>query len=142
MRVRGTSRAGGASPTKSTKRNTSEFTLGENASATAAPAPSGVERSGTVSAALLDAAEMLRDLERRKAAIENGQRSLDRLRELQAAILAGHIEPALARRLATLASEPKGSVEDPELQAILDEITLRVDLETKRIVRSSRRRRA
>ena len=140
MRVRGSSGASGTGGSKSARRGTSGFTLGGNAPAAAAPGPSAADGSGAVAAAFLDAAEMLRGLERRKAAVENGQRSLERLRELQAAILAGRIDPALAGRLAALAREPRIPVDDPELQNILDEIALRVDLETKRIVRGSRRR--
>lgn len=142
MRVKGSSGASGVNGPKSTRRSTSGFTLGESAPAAPTPGPSGVDRSGAVATTFLDAAEMLRGLERRKAAVEIGRRSLDQLRELQAAILAGRIEPALAGRLAALAREPRDPVDDPELQNVLDEIALRVDLETKRIVRSSRRRRA
>lgn len=142
MRVRGSSGTNGASGSKSTRRGASGFTLAESAPAAAAPGPSGVDRSGAVAATFLDAAEMLRGRERRKAAVESGRRSLDQLRELQAAILAGRIEPALAGRLAALAREPRVPVGDPELQNVLDEIALRVDLEIKRIVRGSRRRRS
>jgi hypothetical protein len=98
-----------------------------------------VDRADAVAATFLDAAEALRGLERRRAAVETGRRSLDRLRELQAAILGGHVDPVLARRLAALAREPRVTVDDPELQSVLDEIALRVDLEMKRITRSARR---
>lgn len=138
MRVRGTGGTTGPEGSKPARRSAGGFALGGTASPAAGPAapgPASAERAGAVAATFLDAAEVLRGLDRRKAAMESGRRSLDRLRELQAAILAGRIEPGLARRLAALAREPRIAVDDPGLQGVLDEIALRVDLELKRIAR-------
>lgn len=140
MRVRGSGRTTDSAGSKAPRRNAKDFALGDTASPAARPASPGVasvDRAGAVAATFLDAAEALRGLERRKAAMESGRRSLDRLRELQAAILAGRIEPGLARRLAALAREPRIAVDDPDLQDVLDEIALRVDLEMKRIARGT-----
>lgn len=144
MRVKGSSGTTGTNGPNSARRGAGGFTLGESGAASpaaGAPSPTSVSRSGAVTATFLDAADALKGLERRKAAVDSGRRSLDRLRELQAAILAGRIEPGLARRLAELAREPRAAIDDPGLGDVLDEIALRVDLEMKRISRGSGRRR-
>jgi len=67
--------------------------------------------------------------ERRRRSIRHGRTALDALDQLKIGLLDGTIEPAMLYRLKALSggfSEPSG---DPGLDAVMDEIRLRVEVE-------------
>ncbi|KKB10550.1 hypothetical protein VE25_17605 [Devosia geojensis] len=105
-----------------------EFRLGEaaaSARAGSAPLVSGPASIGALLAlqAVGDATEG-----RRRQAIKRGRTLLDTLEEMRADFLAGRANPAMLDRLATILSEERETAE-PQLDALLDDIELRVRVE-------------
>ena len=71
--------------------------------------------------------------ERRRRAVKSGRNALDVLEQLKLAVLAGDVEPSALQRLKAAAAALKESSGDPALDAVLGEITLRVEVEIAKL---------
>ncbi len=105
-----------------------EFRLGEaagSARAGSAPVVSGPASIGALLAlqAVGDATEG-----RRRQAVKRGRTLLDTLEEMRADLLAGRANPAMLDRLAAILAEERETA-GPQLDALLDDIELRVHVE-------------
>ncbi len=69
----------------------------------------------------------------RKRAKKRGQELLDELDELRHGLLIGTIEPHQLHRLVALIASERVDTLDPELNAILDEIDLRAQVELAKL---------
>jgi hypothetical protein len=67
--------------------------------------------------------------ERRKRSVQRGKGALDVLDDLKLRLLAGKIDPPTVSRLRDAAASLKDSSGDPQLDAVLSEIELRVEVE-------------
>ena len=67
--------------------------------------------------------------ERRKRAIKRGRHALDELDELKLGLLSGTIDTSALVRLKSVVSDLKNSSGDSALDAVLAEISLRVEVE-------------
>lgn len=101
---------------------------GDTASAPAAPAPTIGPVEG-----LLTVQEMPDALAGRRRAVQRGSSLLDRLDDLRLALLTGVLSRQRLDDLAHLASTARGTVDDPRLGVILDEIDLRVAVELAKL---------
>lgn len=81
----------------------------------------------------LDALLALQDvggpLERRKRAVRRGGRILDALDDIKLGLLAGELSKADLHRLQQAVSEAREGVDDPVLEAVLQEIEVRAAVE-------------
>jgi hypothetical protein len=74
----------------------------------------------------------------RRRVRERGEQLLDALDEVRMALLDGRLPPAKLAALRQLASAQRGQADDPELQAVLDEIELRTAVELAKLERGER----
>ena len=71
----------------------------------------------------------------RRRARERGERLLDALDELRLALIEGRLPARKLGALQTLVSEQRANADDPQLQAVLDEIELRAAVELAKLER-------
>ncbi|HYM02774.1 MAG TPA: flagellar assembly protein FliX [Stellaceae bacterium] len=69
----------------------------------------------------------------RRRAVQRGNTLLDRLDELRLDLLSGTISRAQLEEIARVAGTARGTVDDPRLGGILDEIDLRVAVELAKL---------
>jgi hypothetical protein len=123
--------AAGASAAR--RATTGTFTLNEGESSRPTSAPVGLRSIGGIDA--LIALQGLEDpTERRKQAVRRGRVALDALDELKIGLLGGVLTPATLSKLQSAAGLLKGSSGDPGLDAVLDEIELRVEVEIAKMM--------
>jgi hypothetical protein len=104
------------------------FTLNEGEASRASGSPVGLRSVGGIDA--LMALQGLEDpTERRKQAVRRGRVALDALDELKVGLLGGMLSQATLSKLQSAAGFLKGSSGDDSLDAVLDEIELRVEVE-------------
>ncbi|MEA1938794.1 MAG: flagellar assembly protein FliX [Pseudomonadota bacterium] len=102
------------------------------------------DTSGTVSgpvavggsSALLAAQETGDTLEAPKRMIRRGQDLLDKLETLRMALLTGEVTPEMLESLVRLVDQKREAVDNPQLDAMLDEIELRVRVELAKFERT------
>ncbi len=70
---------------------------------------------------------------RRSQAVRRGHDLLDRLDEIRHALLVGHISRGRLEAIAEMVRNRRGDTDDPGLNAILDEIELRVEVELAKL---------
>jgi hypothetical protein len=75
--------------------------------------------------------------ERRRRAVRQGERLLDGLAALHRGLLDGVIPEARLRELERGLAELEGTPEHPRLQAVLDEIAVRVEVELAKLERAA-----
>jgi hypothetical protein len=103
------------------------FTLPNNAPAET-PATSHLRAVGNIDA--LMALQAYDDpTERRRRSVRHGRTALDALEQLKLGLLDGTIEPAMLYRLKALAGGFSERSGDPGLDAVMEEIQLRVEVE-------------
>ena len=107
----------------------SGFAVSEDESPRAAGATSALQTVGGIDA--LIALQGIEDpLERRKHAVKRGRVALDALDELKIGLLGGGVlPPAILTKLQSAAAYLKHGSGDQRLDAVLDEIELRVEVE-------------
>src|ERR1700704_1679729 len=106
----------------------SGFAVSEESATRPTGATGGLRTVGGIDA--LIALQGVEDpLERRKRAVKRGQVALDALDELQIGLLGGAFSSATLTRLQSAAAHLKLGSGNPELDAVLAEIELRVEVE-------------
>lgn len=137
MKINGPQSSGPAARPTRAGQAAGGFSLGGVAGASAAGAKSGVAAmSGPTSVASLMALQGVEGvegvegpLERRRRAIRRGHRLLDRLEALKLAHLAGQGDADALRALSQTGGEDRPDSEDANLNAVLDQVDLRVAVE-------------
>jgi hypothetical protein len=134
MKINGPQSSGPAARPTRPGQAAGGFSLGGAAGASAAGAKSGVAAmSGPSSVASLMALQGVEGvegpLERRRRAIRRGHRLLDRLEALKLAHLAGQGDADALRALSQTGGEDRPDSEDASLNAVLDQVDLRVAVE-------------
>jgi hypothetical protein len=129
MRIQGPNGASPVSSGKAVRRTGSGgFTLEESESAPAPTANTGVRSIGGID--ILMALQGIEEPgERRRRAITRGRNALDVLDELKIGLLAGTLDVATVGKLKAAISGLKDASGDPQLDAVLAEIELRVEVE-------------
>ncbi len=79
------------------------------------------------------------DREARRRQIERGERILDKLDALKIGLLEGRVPEATLAELASTVRARRDGAGDPRLEAILDEIELRAEVELAKLSRRERR---
>ena len=96
-------------------------------------APAATSAGGIRSVSGIDALLALQGVEdateRRKRSVRRGRTALDALERLKLGLLGGTLEPESLRRLQAAAGDLRDGSGDPQLDAVLAEIALRVDVE-------------
>jgi hypothetical protein len=129
MRITGPSGTGVAANTRETRRSTSgSFSLNTPDPTPAAKASAAPNTIGGIDA-LIALQGVEEPGERRKRAIKRGRHALDALNELKLGLLSGTIDTAALVRLKSVVSDLKDSSGDSALDAVLAEISLRVEVE-------------
>jgi hypothetical protein len=106
----------------------SGFTVSEEDAPRSTGSAGGLRSVGGIDA--LIALQGVEDpLERRKRAVKRGRVALDVLDELKMGLLGGAFSPATLARLQSAAAHLKLGSGNPELDAVLGEIELRVEVE-------------
>lgn len=130
MKVTGT---GGPSATTGARatRSGDGFSLGQAGGAAAPVAASAVGAPSSVAdvSALMALQEIEGPLEKRRRAVRRGGGLLDRLDELKMALLSGESGGPALERLARVLREERPDDGDVELNALLDQIDLRAQVE-------------
>lgn len=85
--------------------------------------------------AILAVQEIDDPLDARRRARDRGEQLLDTLDELRLALLDGRLPAAKLQALRQLATAQRGRVDDPALDAVLDEIELRTAVELAKLER-------
>jgi hypothetical protein len=129
MRVTGPNGSGVVANAPQTRRaGASTFSLNTPDAAQAAKATAAAPAIGGIDA--LIALQGVEDAgERRRRAVKRGRHALDALDELKIGLLSGTLETAALARLKAAVSDLKDSSGDGELDAVLAEISLRVEVE-------------
>mgnify|MGYP001627813165 FL=1 len=96
----------------------------------------GVRSTGTVSA--LDALLALQQSgdaldSPKKAAMLRAKSMLEQLEAVRDGLLSGQLSPARLQQLVGLLDQPRETIDDPELSAVLDEIDLRARVELAKL---------
>jgi class II flagellar assembly regulator FliX len=106
----------------------SGFTVEEETATRSAGSAGGLRAVGGIDALL--ALQGVEDpLERRKRAVKRGRVALDALDELKIGLLGGALSSATLTKLQSAAANLKQGSGNPELDAVLAEIELRVEVE-------------
>ena len=129
MRIYGTNGANALAATPQAKRSASgTFSLEAETAARSSTAAGGPRLSGGIDA-LIALQGIEEPAERRRRAVKRGRSALDALDALKMGLLAGTLEPGALARLKAAATELAERSGDPELDAVLAEIELRVEVE-------------
>ncbi len=133
MQIYGPSGPSTSTPAANSRRQTgSGFSLPEAPTAAEAR-PASAPKSVANIDALLALQGVEDPTERRKRAVRRGRTALDVLDDLKLGLLAGSLDTATVQRLRSAASELKSSSGDPNLDAVLAEIELRVEVELAKV---------
>lgn len=108
------------------------FALDEAPGAATAPRTSSVGPTTSLDAILALQSEE-DPAERRRRATRRGQDLLDDLDRLKAAILTGRVAPDALKSLSGRLSERREATGDPRLDAVLDQIELRAEVEVAKL---------
>jgi hypothetical protein len=129
MRITGPSGTGVAASTRETRRTASgSFTLAEPEQTPSAKAPAAPNSIGGIDA-LLALQGVEEPTERRRRAVKRGRHALDALDELKLGLLSGALDTVALVRLKAVVADLKESSGDSALDAVLAEISLRVEVE-------------
>jgi hypothetical protein len=132
MRIYGPSGPSSGTPASSRRQTGSAFSLPETPTATETR-PASAPKSVANIDALLALQGVEDPTERRKRAVRRGRTALDVLDDLKLGLLAGSLDTATMQRLRSAAAELKSSSGDPNLDAVLAEIELRVEVELAKV---------
>jgi hypothetical protein len=129
MRIYAPNGTGAVAAAPVARRTTpSGFAVSEDEAPRSAGAASALQTVGGIDALL--ALQGIEDpLERRKHAVKRGRVALDALDELKIGLLGGVLTPAILTKLQSAAAYLKHGSGDQRLDAVLDEIELRVEVE-------------
>jgi hypothetical protein len=129
MRVNGPNGTSVVQSSHQTRRaGTTSFTLNTPDQAQGSKAGAAAHNIGGIDALL--ALQGVDDIgERRKRAVKRGRHALDALDALKLGLLSGTVDTAALARLKTAAADMKDASGDPGLDAVLAEISLRVEVE-------------
>jgi hypothetical protein len=129
MRIIGPSGTSVTANTRETRRSASQsFSLNSADQAPAAKAAAAPNNIGGIDA-LLALQGVEEPSERRRRAIKRGRFALDALDELKLGLLSGTLDTAALVRLKAVVADLKDSSGDSRLDAVLAEISLRVEVE-------------
>jgi len=132
MKVSGTGAAGAAGPTSRAAKPTAEGFAPQSAGgARESAAPSalgGISSVGSLDA-LLALQETLGPTERRKRAVKRANRLLDGLDQIKLSMLGGGDPRAALEQLRLMSRDSRDGTEDPGLEALLDEVDVRTEVE-------------
>jgi hypothetical protein len=111
-----------------------------------AEAASGAGAAGSVAAAtgvmgvqaLLALQDVGTPLERRRRAVTRAGRILDVMDEIKVALLEGDLDGVSLDRLRRAVRDERAATDDPELEAVLEEIELRAAVEVAKLEQASR----
>jgi hypothetical protein len=101
----------------------------------AAPSPPLTALEGVLAAQ--EVVDPTEQRERRRRAVRHGHSLLAELRELQLGLVEGWVSEGTLHRLATLLDGLRPTVEDPKLDALLDDLELRAAVELAKLRRGS-----
>lgn len=133
MQIYGPSGPSSSTPAANSRRQTGGgFSLPETPTAAEAR-PASAPKSVANIDALLALQGVEDPTERRKRAVRRGRTALDVLDDLKLGLLAGSLDAATVQRLRSAATELKSSSGDPNLDAVLAEIELRVEVELAKV---------
>lgn len=132
MRIYGPSGPSSGTPAANRRQTGSGFSLPETPAATETR-PASAPKSVANIDALLALQGVEDPTERRKRAVRRGRTALDVLDDLKLGLLAGGLDAATVQRLRSAATELKSSSGDPNLDAVLAEIELRVEVELAKV---------
>jgi hypothetical protein len=117
-----------ASSSAARRTASSGFTVTEEETPRAVGSAAALQTVGGIDALL--ALQGVEDLmERRRHAVKRGRVALDALEELKIGILGGTLTPAILTKLQAAAAYLKQGSGDERLDAVLEEIDLRVEVE-------------
>lgn len=119
---------------------------GEGFRIAAPQAPAAMAQAASVSASAgvmgVDALIALQDvgspLERRRRSVARASRMLDVLEGIKLALLGGELSGADVERLRRAVREERAATEDPKLEAVLDEVETRAEVELAKLEQASR----
>jgi hypothetical protein len=106
-----------------------------SASSGVAPSPPLAALEGVLAAQ--EVADPAEQREQRRRAVRHGHSLLAELRELQLGLVEGWVSESTLHRLAGLLDGLRPGVEDPKLDALLDDLELRAAVELAKLRRSS-----
>ena len=86
---------------------------------------------------LLSVQEVPDPLAERKRAVMHGDTLLDELKELQIGLVQGWVSEDMLRNIAEMLDRPRPTIDDPDLNAVLDEIEVRAAVELAKLDRGS-----
>ena len=131
MKVTGATGPSAATGSRATRGAGEGFTLGQAGSTTAPTAASAASAASGVAnvSALMALQEIDGPLEKRRRAVKRGGGLLDRLDELKMALLSGETGGPALERLARVLREERPDDGDAGLNAVLDQIDLRAQVE-------------
>jgi len=136
MKVERTGASGGvaAGPRRVERRSGASFadTLKQVDSASAAAPATSV----TAVSAIMAVQEVDADRAGKAQAMQRAEDMLDRLDELRLGLIEGRLSVDRIEALLKLVQERRGTVRDPRLQAILDDIDLRAQVELAKLGRA------
>ncbi len=138
MRILPTNGTALGAATPATRRAASAgFSVSEENAPRSTGAAGGLRTVGGIDALLaLQGVQELEDaLERRKRAVKRGRIALDALDELKIGLLGGTLSAATLTKLQAAAEHLKLGSGNPELDAVLAEIELRLEVEIAKMVR-------
>lgn len=130
MKVTGTTGPGAPTSGKAA-RSSAGFSLGQTAGTASAAAPSASAAPSSVAdvSALMALQGVEGPLEKRRRAVKRGAGLLDRLDEMKMALLSGETDGGVLDRLARALREERPDDGDADLNALLDQIDLRAEVE-------------
>lgn len=104
-----------------------------NAAATEAPSAAASLSGANV---LLGLQEVSEDETHQKKAFKQGKQAIDVLETLRDNLLTGRMSPTLIKQLETIVAQERAKTTDPKLNAILDDIDVRVAVELAKLDRA------
>jgi hypothetical protein len=130
----GVSQAAGAKPTRGPAGG-GDFRVSGGASSSAAAAPQSVSNVGGVMGleALLALQDVETATERKRRSVRRASHLLDELDGLKAALLGEELTTGHVQRLALAVREQRAATDDPRLEAVLDEIETRAEVELAKL---------
>lgn len=135
MKIEGPKKIAESSVTRRTSGATGAgFVVSSEEAKSSAPVRGMVASESVANVGALFAAQVFGDLtERRKRATKRAFKLLDELDNLKLATLSGYVTGSNLLRIANALKENRDSVEDSNLQGILDEIELRAEVELAKL---------
>lgn len=141
MKVTGTggvSQSSGAKPARAAGGGDGFRIAGPQAAAAPAQVSSSASVGGVMGVqALLAMQDVETPTERRRRSVRRAGRLLDELDEIKIALLGGELGQAQLERLGRAIREQRSATEDPNLEALLDEIETRAAVELAKLEAAS-----